>query len=112
MSTKEIRQVKRLLHSLYSLLGDKFSYPVASVILEVMNEEDLSPETYCRRLSWLEPEEVVRIIKKLTGEPNNWRRSRQIIWWRRSKDGVDTIRLASRGRSFRGSFMGAIQDPY
>ncbi|WP_218036402.1 hypothetical protein [Sphingobium sp. EM0848] len=112
MGAVEIKQVGRIVKSLCLLLGDKFSFEVAAVVLEVMNEEDLSPEAYCRRLSWLEPAQTMRILKRLTGEPNNWRQHRQIIWWRRSKEGVDTIRLVQRGRSFRGSLMDAIRDPH
>jgi hypothetical protein len=109
MSTMEIKQVSRVVELLHLLLGEKFSFEVASVVLEIMKEEDLSPETYCLRLVGIEPAQTMRIIKKLTGEPNYWRRHRQIIWWRRSKEGVDTIRLAGRGRFFRGRFMDTIR---
>ena len=112
MGAAEIKQVGRIVDLLGLYLGDRFSPGVVSVILEVMKEEDLSPETYCERQRLLEPAQAMRIIKKLTGEPNNWRQDRQIIWWRTSKEGVDTIRLASRGRSLRGRLIDTIQDPY
>lgn len=112
MSTAEIKQVGRIVELLDLMLGDKFSFEVATVVLEVMKEQDLSPEAYCLRVQGVEPAQAMRIIRKLTGEPNNWRQHRQIIWWRRSKEGVDTIRLAGRGRFFRGRLMDAIRDPH
>ena len=110
MSAQEIMQVSRVVETLHHLMGHKLTFEAAAVVLEVMREEDLSPETYCQRLKAIPPEVTLGTLKALTGEPNNWRQHRQIIWWRRSKEGVDTIRLASRGRSFKARLRDAIRD--
>ena len=110
MSAQEIIQVSRVVEALHQLLGDKLTFEAASVVLEVMKEEDLTPEAYCQRLKSIPPAVTLGTLKALTGEPNNWRQHRQIIWWRTSKEGVDTIRLASRGRSFKARLRDAIRD--
>ena len=110
MGVEQIDQISRALEELHILMGDKLTFEAAAVVLAVMREEDLSPQTYCQRLKAVPPEVILGTLKALTGEPNNWRQHRQIIWWRTSKEGVDTIRLASRGRSFKARLRDAIRD--
>lgn len=110
MGEAELGAVSRVVVELHALMGDKLSFEAAAVILEVMKDEDLSPEVYCQRLKAIPPAVTLGTLKALTGEPNNWRQHRQIIWWRSGKEGVDTIRLASRGRSFKARLRDAIRD--
>ena len=109
MGEAELGAVGRVLEELHVLMGDKLTFEAASVVLAVMREEDLTPETYCQRLKAIPPAVTLGTLKALTGEPNNWRQHRQIIWWRKGKDGADTIRLASRGRSFKARLRDAIR---
>ena len=105
----ELGTVIRVLEALHALMGEKLTFEAASVVLAVMREEDLSPEAYCQRLKAMPQAVTLGTLKALTGEPNNWRQHRQIIWWRRSKEGVETIRLASRGRSFKARLRDAVR---